>query len=316
MTDLINYIQNKVLSEFKISAPRQVIAALQGASESSGVDFAYLVQQARAESGFDADIKAKTSSASGLFQFIESTWMNMVDKYGAKYGIDTGQDKQSLLDLRNDPELASNMAAEFASENARSLTRNWGGDVGATELYFAHFLGAGQASAFLNARDESGSDPAAVLFPKAAAANKNVFYEKGTGRAKSLDEVYAFFDRKFTMSSQDFKPEEDSSFSQWASATGTQEAQTPQVTAQATTQATTQASTVVANQSAAPVEVSLVKNNVETALNKINNRARFNQRQDVPQSLNSLLYNQLDLILMTQQMDLPISANDSNTKRL
>ena len=38
---------------------------------------------------------------------------------------------------------------------------------------------------------------AAVLFPAAAKANRNVFYDQTTGRAKSLDEVYTFFDGKF-----------------------------------------------------------------------------------------------------------------------
>lgn len=295
MTDLINYIQNKVLDTFNVAAPRQVVEAIHKASEGSGVDFAYLLQQARAESSFDADIKASTSSASGLFQFIESTWMNMVDKYGGKYGIDKGQDKQALLDLRNDPDMAANMAAEFAGENARYLGRNWGGDIGATELYFAHFLGAGQAAAFLNAKDADGSNPAAALFPKAAAANKNVFYEKGTGRAKSLNEVYAFFDRKFAMDSQDFKPEGQEMF-------------------QVAEAETAESVVKIANddkQTEAARSISKAVN----AVAAVNNRAKFNQREEVPSTLSSLLYNQLDLILMTQ-MDLPGSANDSNNKRL
>ena len=309
MTDLINYIQNKVLDTFNVAAPRQVVAAIRDASEGSGVDFAYLLQQARAESSFDADVKAKTSSATGLFQFIESTWMNMVDRYGEKLGIDTAQDKQSLLELRKDPQIASQMAAEFAGENARYLDRNWGGDVGATELYFAHFLGAGQASAFLNAKDQNGSDPAAVLFPKAAAANQNVFYDKSTGRAKSLDEVYAFFDRKFKMDSKDFMPSD---------------AQDVQI-AEADTDANVNEVVAsgaqvfkVAKQTTAPAnqdeQIAQAQNNIADVIAKMNNRAQFNAREDVPPTLNSLLYNQLDLILMTQ-MDLPLGANDSN-KRL
>ena len=122
----------------------------------------------------------------------------MIDKYGEKHGIDTtGMSRQEILDLRKNPKIASTMAAEFASENERYLNRRWGGEIGSTELYFAHFLGAPKAAAFLNARDENPLQQAAVLFPKAAKANYNVFYERGTGRAKSLDEVYAFFDKKF-----------------------------------------------------------------------------------------------------------------------
>ena len=122
----------------------------------------------------------------------------MVERYGEKHGIDTeGKSKQEILDLRKDPEIASKMAAEFASENEKFLNNHWGGEVGSTELYFAHFLGAPNAAAFLNARDDNGMKTAAVLFPAAAKANPNVFYDTKTGRAKSLDEVYAFFDKKF-----------------------------------------------------------------------------------------------------------------------
>jgi hypothetical protein len=123
--------------------------------------------------------------------------MTMIDKHGAKYGINPDQSRSSLLALRNDPEIASYMAAEFAAENKEILQEQWGGNIGATEQYFAHFMGASGAAAFLNARDHDGSQPAAYIFPKAAKANRNVFYDTATGRAKTLDEVYARFDKKF-----------------------------------------------------------------------------------------------------------------------
>lgn len=192
--------------------PGKVVSAIRQASAQTGVNFAYLVQQAGAESSFNPKIKAKTSSASGLYQFIESTWLNMVKKHGDKHGMGALADKigdngkvvnravrKEILALRNDPEKASAMAAEFARENEQFLNSHWGGDVGSTELYFAHFLGAGQASAFLKERDENPLQPAAYLFPAAAKANRNVFYDRATGRAKSMDEVYAFFDKKFDL---------------------------------------------------------------------------------------------------------------------
>jgi len=198
MQDLTNIIQNSGLASIAKGASSGVLNAIGNASAKTGVDFAYLVQQAQAESNFNPTIKASTSSATGLFQFIKSTWMDMIEKHGEKYGIDTkGMSQQEILDLRKDPEIASNMAAEFASENEKFLNTHWGGEVGSTELYLAHFMGAGGAASFLNARDENGLKTAADLFPSAAKANHNVFYEKGTGRARSLDEVYAFFDKKF-----------------------------------------------------------------------------------------------------------------------
>lgn len=213
MTGLTNSIANNVLAAFGKQAPQGVLSAIKNASIKAGVDFSYMVQQAAAESSFNPAAKAKTSSASGLYQFIESTWLSMVRDHGEKYGLgdlaakidEKGRvaDKaarKEILALRNDPEISSHMAAEFASENKKFLETHWAKgkkEVGSTELYFAHFMGAGSAAAFLKARDANPLQQAALLFPKAAAANRNVFYDTRTGRPKTMDEVYAFFDKKF-----------------------------------------------------------------------------------------------------------------------
>ncbi len=210
MNTLTNIIENKSLVTLTNGASKDVIHAIGQASQDTGVDFAYLVQQAKAESNFDASAKASTSSASGLYQFIERTWLGMVRDHGEKYGlgeyakhIDSKARvsdpalRREILALRNDPEIASKMAAEFALDNKQYLDKTWGGEVGATELYFAHFLGAGGAASFLNARDETPQALAADLFPRAAVANRNVFYDPKTGAARSVEEVYAFFDKKF-----------------------------------------------------------------------------------------------------------------------
>ncbi len=203
-------IQNSALATLAAGAPQHVLNSIRKASARTGVNFSYLVQQAGVESSFNPKAKAKTSSASGLYQFIDSTWLSMVKKYGDKYGMGDLADKigkggkvsshavkKEILKLRNDPDKAAALAAEFAGENERYLKSNWGGEVGSTELYLAHFMGAGGAGAFLKARDDNPFEKAAVLFPAAAKSNRNVFYDVKTGRAKSLDEVYAFFDKKF-----------------------------------------------------------------------------------------------------------------------
>ena len=65
----------------------------------------------------------------------------MVEKHGEKHGIDTSaMSDEEILDLRNDAETASNMAAELALENEKFLNSHWGSDVGSTELLLAHFL--------------------------------------------------------------------------------------------------------------------------------------------------------------------------------
>lgn len=188
---------NNALAAMSQQAGTHVTKAIYNASDKTGVDFGYLMKQAKVESSFDIDAQARTSSARGLYQFINSTWLDMVNRHGEKYGIDTNQSQSALLKLRDDPELAANMAAEFAGENKSYLEKTWGGNVGATELYLAHFMGAGGAASFLKARDDNPLQPAADLFERAANANKNVFFDPKTKRAKTIEEVYAFFDQKF-----------------------------------------------------------------------------------------------------------------------
>lgn len=198
------------LQSLKARAGAEVQNAVHLASRETGVDFAYLMEQAAVESNFDHDAKAKTSSATGLYQFIESTWLNMVKNHGDKYGLGAAADaidkngrvndpemRAAILDLRNDPKIASLMAAELASENKAHLERNYDGEIGSTELYLAHFLGAGGASAFLNATKDNPLAVAADIFPKEALANRNVFFNAETGKPRTLSQVYSFFDAKF-----------------------------------------------------------------------------------------------------------------------
>ncbi len=203
-------LNNNALAALAKRAAPPVLSAIKNASARTGVNFAYLMEQAAAESSFDPRARARTSSATGLYQFIESTWLNMVKKHGEKHGMghlaakidENGrvadqQVRRHILDLRKDPEKAAVLAAEFAADNKRHLERHVGGEIGATELYFAHFMGASGATGFLNALKDNPLQTAADLFPKAARANRNVFYDRETGEARTLAGVYEFFDRKF-----------------------------------------------------------------------------------------------------------------------
>lgn len=206
-----NLLQNNTLAALSARAPQNILGAIQKASAKTGVDFAYLLEKADAESNFDAAAKAKTGSATGLFQFIEKTWLSMVKNYGHKYGLGEFAEKidarsrvsdkllrREILDLRTDPEISSYMAAEFASENENYLKRHVGGEIGSTELYFAHFMGAGGAAAFLKEMKNNPMATAADIFPKEARANRGVFYDPKTGNPRTLKQVYDFFDRKFS----------------------------------------------------------------------------------------------------------------------
>jgi hypothetical protein len=201
MQNAVKSLENNALAALTQRAPQGVMNAIKQASSKTGVSFSYLMGKAAAESNFDPAAKAKTSSATGLFQFIDSTWIDMMNRHGEKHGINTDQSKQNLLNLRKDPEIASVMAAEFAADNKSHLEKTVGGNIGETELYFAHFMGAGGASAFLSQLKQNPDELAAHIFPKEARANRNVFYDRSTGQEKTLQQVYNFFDKKFSSDS-------------------------------------------------------------------------------------------------------------------
>lgn len=186
---------------------QSVTAALQRASEKTGAAFDLLYNMARRESSLDPQAKAKTSSAAGLFQFIEQTWLAAVKKYGAAHGLSEeagaitrsssgeyvvadGARKQAILDLRLDPSKAAALAGELIQENSRGLESRLGRAVGAAEVYTAHFLGLGGAVKLLSASPDA---IAADLAPRAAAANRAVFYDGA--RARTVSEVMASIER-------------------------------------------------------------------------------------------------------------------------
>lgn len=202
-------------------AGAEVVRAIESASKRTGVSFEYLMDKAKQESSFDAAAKAGTSSARGLYQFIESTWLNAVRNYGSQFGLGQYANKISadgtvsdktlrakILKLRDDPAMAANMAAAMTRDNARYLEKSLGGKMGETDLYLAHFLGTNGAEKFLRAKTETPNAMAADLFPAAAKANKNVFYDQ-SGKKRSLDDVYAFFAGKMNDADTTVKTPED-----------------------------------------------------------------------------------------------------------
>ena len=181
-------------------------AAIKKAAAKTGVDFEFLLKTARRESSLNPNAKAKSSSAAGLFQFVEQTWLGMLKQHGAKHGyglyaqmIERGNDgrlkipdenaRRAVMDLRFDASCSSLMAGELASDHAGYLKGRLGRQATGGELYAAHFLGPRGAAKLIEAHERNPEGAAANLFPKAAAANKSIFY-KG-GRPCTVDEVYA-----------------------------------------------------------------------------------------------------------------------------
>jgi hypothetical protein len=175
------------------AAAGRVLPALVEASRRTGVPFDALFQTARLESGFDPDARARTSSATGLFQFIDSTWLKTLARHGARHGLAPAT-REEALGLRRDPYAASLMAAHHIADNAAVLSARTGRAPGQVELYLAHFLGAGGAADFLEGLAATPDRPAAELMPAAARANRSIFF--AGGKAQSLAEVYERFARK------------------------------------------------------------------------------------------------------------------------
>lgn len=173
-------------------APEAVHAAIRRAADATGVNFAMLVETARRESALNPNARAGTSSATGLFQFIDSTWLDMVRRHGAEHGLGaqaavlqqgaSREARQQILALRSDPELSARMAGELARENANALQARFGRAPSAGELYAAHVMGSGGAIRLIEAA-QAGAPSAAALFPREAAANRGLFYVDGAPRS-------------------------------------------------------------------------------------------------------------------------------------
>ncbi|WP_434387848.1 transglycosylase SLT domain-containing protein [Melittangium boletus] len=231
-----------IATKTKVSKPntgpqpsQEVRDAILFASYDVGVDYGYMMAMAAQESGFNPTAKAGSTSATGLYQFLDSTWLETLYRHGrneryafcglkafaerirveVKAGKDGKQrvkyvvsgDADEVLDLRLSPMYSALMGAEFAKGNKRHLEAALTTEpktpyvVQPTELYLAHFLGAGDAkrgaTRFLLERRVNGNRSGADLFSDAAEANESVFYKnKDTDKPRTLNEIYKFFEDK------------------------------------------------------------------------------------------------------------------------
>ena len=185
----------------------RIAGAIKQAANSSGTSFEYLLTTAKMESDFNPTAGASTSSARGLYQFIDQTWLGTVKEAGAQlgygayadaitkssagtYSVSDPDTRKAIMKLRDDPDAASAMAAVLTQSNSFKLTGMIGRRPTDSELYMAHFMGVGGAAKLIANAEDNPQASAARLFPNAAAANRSIFYERD-GRARSVYEVYA-----------------------------------------------------------------------------------------------------------------------------
>lgn len=188
-----------------IAVPQNLAQAIDAAGARSGVDFNYLLQTAMRESSLDPHARAQTSSAVGLFQFLEGTWLQVVKEQGPRLGyqriadlisvdsegnyyIADQQLRADVLKLRENPQMAADMAAAFTRSNGEYLRQRFGRMPSAGELYIAHFLGAAGAERMFVAGLQNPDQIAAALFPRQADANPAIFYDDG--KPRTIREVY------------------------------------------------------------------------------------------------------------------------------
>ena len=191
----------------------RVAGAIKQAASTTGTSFEYLLATAKMESNFNPTAGASTSSARGLFQFIDQTWLGTVKEAGAQLGYGNYADaisksssgsysvsdpaaRRAILRLRDDPVASSAMAGVLTQSNSFKLTGKIGRRPTDGELYMAHFMGVGGAAKLIANAEDNPRASGARLFPNAAAANRSIFYERG-GRARSVSEVYSVLTQRY-----------------------------------------------------------------------------------------------------------------------
>jgi hypothetical protein len=184
----------------------QITGAIRQASSTTGTSFEYLLAAAKIESNLNPSAAASTSSARGLYQFIEQTWLGTVKEAGqalgyghysdaitrsdtGRYSVSDSSMRQAILKLRDDPVASAAMAGVLTRSNGMKLASTLGREPTNGELYIAHFLGVGGASKLITRAESTPQTSAAALFPSAAAANRSIFYDRA-GRTRSVGEVY------------------------------------------------------------------------------------------------------------------------------
>jgi len=195
-------------------APRWLVETILKAATVTGVDPVYLMTLADVESSLEPTAKAPTSTAAGLFQFIDRTWLEVLHDHGAEYGYGTAAAAVKMIDdewtvaeesqrswilgLKRDPYLSALMAGELINDIQRELRNQGERELAEAELYLAHFFGAKTAIEFLKVLDEQPDTVAAKLFPKAARANAGLFTDKAGRRRRnvSVSELYDKIDSK------------------------------------------------------------------------------------------------------------------------
>jgi len=191
----------------------KIAGSIKQAASTTGASFEYLLTTAKMESNFNPKAAASTSSARGLFQFIDQTWLGTVKEAGSQLGYGKYADaitrnpsggysvsdpaaRAEIMKLRDNPEAASAMAGVLTQSNSFKLTGKIGRRPTDAELYMAHFMGVGGAGKLISNAEDNPQASATRMFPAAAEANRSIFYDR-SGRSRSVSEVYSVLSSRY-----------------------------------------------------------------------------------------------------------------------
>jgi hypothetical protein len=180
----------------------ELVVTIVHAAYLAGVDPRLLMAIADKESSFIVRARASTSTATGLFQFIDSTWLKAVKEFGARFGLEDEASaitlvdgahavsdeaaRERILNMRNDPFLSTLLAASMLRHEQERLSERLARPITDAEVYLVHFLGPGGARRFLSALADKPRQPAARVLPAAAKANRPIFYATKKRKTHSL----------------------------------------------------------------------------------------------------------------------------------
>jgi len=202
---------------------RELVETVVRAARNTATDPTLLMSIADKESAFAPTVKASTSSATGLFQFIDSTWLRVVRDFGAQHGLDReaaaidSSDgapsisdpaaRRRILGLRNDPYLSAILAAEMLKHDTAKIATRIGRELSDGETYLAHFLGPSDAEKFITKLVTEPRYAAPKLLPKPARANRTIFFAAVKRKAGGLSvaDVHQKFETMMDMRAERYR---------------------------------------------------------------------------------------------------------------
>src|SRR5215470_87785 len=199
-----------------------VAGAIRKAARATGTSFDYLLATAKVESDLDPNLTMRTSTATGLFQFIEQTWLATLKQAGPAFGyghyadaisrtpsgryvVEDASLRNEIMQLRKDPNANAIMGGVFTQQNMAVLAERLGRRPTEAELYVGHFFGPHTGAKALALAQSNPTLNAAELYPAAARANRSIFYDK-QGNARSIAGVCAELMRRYQVARAESRP--------------------------------------------------------------------------------------------------------------